>query len=121
MNPNDSVLIVGTGIFGLSTALHLAPHGYSVTVFDRQPYDKSKYSYFKGTDAASADINKIVRSAYGTQTEYQELSVEATKAWHEWNEKLASGETVPLGMSSKDCVLVPNGCFFMVSDKELPP
>lgn len=121
MNPNDTVLIVGAGIFGLSTALHLARRGYSVTVFDRQPYDETKYSYFKGADAASADINKIVRSAYGAQTEYQDLSIEAIKAWHEWNEELASGKTVPPGMSSKDRVFVPNGCFSMVSDEELPP
>ncbi|KAJ5537991.1 hypothetical protein N7494_007470 [Penicillium frequentans] len=121
MNPNDSVLIVGAGIFGLSTALHLARRGYSVTVFDKQPYDESKYSYFKGADAASADMNKIVRSAYGTQTEYQELSVEAIKAWHEWNEELASGKTVPPGMSRRDRVFVPNGCFSMVSSNELPP
>lgn len=47
--------IIGAGIFGLSTALHLARRGYkNVTVFDKQPYDATKYSYFNGCDAASA-------------------------------------------------------------------
>lgn len=52
---NDAINIVGAGIFGLSTALHLARRGYrDVTVFDKQPYDKTLYSYFNGCDAASA-------------------------------------------------------------------
>ena len=47
--------IVGAGVFGLSTALHLAQRGYTkVTVFDKQPYDETKYSYLNGCDAASA-------------------------------------------------------------------
>lgn len=49
------IAIVGAGVFGLSTALALAERGYTnVTVFDKQDYDKSKYSYFAGCDAASA-------------------------------------------------------------------
>jgi sarcosine oxidase/L-pipecolate oxidase len=52
---NEPIIIVGAGAFGLSTALHLARRGYTdVTVFDKQPYDKSLYSYFNGCDAASA-------------------------------------------------------------------
>ncbi|KAJ5273488.1 hypothetical protein N7478_008613 [Penicillium angulare] len=121
MEKNDPIIVVGAGIFGLSTALHLARRGYSVTVFDRQPYDESKYSYLHGADAASADINKIIRSAYGGQTEYQSLSTEAIAAWHEWNEELASGKTVPPGMTRKDRVFVANGNISMSEDSELPP
>jgi sarcosine oxidase/L-pipecolate oxidase len=52
---NDAINIVGAGIFGLSTALHLARRGYrNVTLFDKQPYDKTLYSYLNGCDAASA-------------------------------------------------------------------
>lgn len=102
---NEPVNIVGAGVFGLSTALHLAKRGYTnVTVFDKQPYDTTLYSYFKGCDAASADINKIVRSAYGSQTEYQELTFEAIKEWTKWNEELASGKDLPPGMSTSDRV-----------------
>jgi hypothetical protein len=51
----DSIIIVGAGIFGLSTAIHLARRGYTnVTVFDKQPYEKTLYSYTAGCDAASA-------------------------------------------------------------------
>lgn len=52
---HDPIIIVGAGIFGLSTAIHLAQRGYdNVTIFDKQPYHKSLYSYFNGCDAASA-------------------------------------------------------------------
>ncbi|CAL5872044.1 uncharacterized protein PFLUO_LOCUS6301 [Penicillium psychrofluorescens] len=121
MEKGDSVIVVGAGVFGLSTALHLARRGYNVTVFDRQAYDESQYSYLQGADAASADINKIIRSAYGGQTEYQSLSTEAIAAWHEWNEELASGRTVPPGMTSKDRVFIANGNISMSTDEELPP
>ncbi|KAJ5612566.1 sarcosine oxidase [Penicillium lagena] len=121
MKEGDPIIVVGAGIFGLSTALHLARRGYSVTVFDRHPYDESQYSYLQGADAASADINKIIRSAYGGQTEYQSLSIEAITAWHEWNEEIASGKTVPQGMTRKDRVFIANGNISMSTDAELPP
>lgn len=56
-NKEQPINIVGAGIFGLSTALHLAHRGYThVTVFDKQPYDRTKYSYLNGCDGASAGI-----------------------------------------------------------------
>ena len=55
LNKDDAIIIVGAGIFGLSTAVHLSRRGYTnVTVYDRQPYHKSLYSYFNGCDGASA-------------------------------------------------------------------
>lgn len=43
LQKTDAIIVVGAGIFGLSTALHLGLRGYeNVTVFDRQPYDESK-------------------------------------------------------------------------------
>ncbi|KAI1360220.1 putative sarcosine oxidase [Xylaria arbuscula] len=119
---HDPIVIVGSGIFGLSTALHLARRGYTdVTVLDKQPYDATRYSYLDGADAASADINKIVRSAYGGQTEYQALSVEAITAWHAWNAEIADGgASVPPGMTSTDRVFVQNGNLSMSSAPELP-
>lgn len=52
--------VVGAGVFGLSIALELAQRGYkNVTVFDKQPYDKTKYSYLNGCDAASAGMNLL--------------------------------------------------------------
>lgn len=52
---DDPIVIIGAGVFGLSTALHLAKRGFkNVTIIDKQPYDDTKYSYFNGCDAASA-------------------------------------------------------------------
>ncbi|ETS74069.1 hypothetical protein PFICI_13935 [Pestalotiopsis fici W106-1] len=118
---DQPVIIVGSGIFGLSTALHLARRGYrQVTVFDKQPYDESLYSYFRGADAASADINKIVRSAYGSQTEYQDLSTEAIAGWHQWNTELATGKNLPPGMCQQDAVFIPNGNLSLSTAPTLP-
>jgi sarcosine oxidase/L-pipecolate oxidase len=120
-NKKDPIVIVGAGVFGLSTAIHLFRRGYKdVTVLDKQPYDETLYSYFKGADAASADINKIVRSAYGSQREYQDLSSEAIPEWHAWNAELKAGTLVPPGMSNKDAVFVPNGCISLSTCVELP-
>jgi sarcosine oxidase/L-pipecolate oxidase len=117
----DPINIVGAGIFGLSTALHLARRGYKdVTVFDKQPYDTTEYSYFKGCDAASADSNKIIRSAYGSQTEYQQLSTEAIVSWKQWNSDLETGVDVPPGMSSEDRVFIQCGSLSLTDGEELP-
>ncbi|KAF5578386.1 fructosyl amino acid oxidase [Fusarium subglutinans] len=121
LEKKDPVVIVGAGIFGLSSALHLAKRGYSnIIVYDKQDYDKSLYSYQNGSDAASADLNKIIRSSYGTQIEYQELSVEAIRMWNQWNADLAGGE-VPPGMSSSDKVFYNNGAISFNEGDELPP
>lgn len=62
------VIIVGAGVFGLSTALWIARSGYkNVTVFDRRAFDQTYYNPANGCDGASADINKIFRATYGTQ------------------------------------------------------
>ncbi|CAG9981073.1 unnamed protein product [Clonostachys byssicola] len=101
----EHIIIVGAGIFGLSTAIHLARRGYTnITVFDKQPYEKTLYSYLDGCDAASADINKIIRSAYGSQTIYQELTSDALRSWHEWNQEIARGADLPPGFSPSDRV-----------------
>lgn len=118
---DEPIVIVGAGIMGLSTAIHLARRGYrDVTVFDKQPFDESQYSYMRGADAASADINKIVRSTYGSQTEYQELTMEAIAGWDEWNRELALGRIVPPGMGTGDRVFVRNGSVSLSSSAALP-
>lgn len=71
MESHDSkIIIVGAGVFGLSTALWLSRAGYKdITVFDRCPLDTKHYNPSDGCDGASADINKIFRTAYGTEKE----------------------------------------------------
>lgn len=75
---SSSFLIVGAGIFGTSTAYHLAlthPSPSRITVLDRSPYPPHH--------AASTDINKIVRADY-TSRFYMDLGYEAQHAWKTW-------------------------------------
>ncbi|KAM5386519.1 hypothetical protein ACJZ2D_000482 [Fusarium nematophilum] len=118
----DAIIVVGAGIFGLSTVIHLAERGYtSVALFDKQPYEETVYSYLNGCDAASADINKIIRSAYGSQTLYQTLGLEAVKVWDSWNEELRrGGPLVPPGMSDKDVLWINNGDLSCTDADTLP-
>ena len=71
-----SYLVVGAGVFGTSTALHLIEDdpSASVILIDRTPYP-CPY-------AASHDINKIVRADYG-DIFYAALALEAQKHWRE--------------------------------------
>lgn len=69
-SPDSKIIIVGAGVFGLSTALWLARAGYhDITVFDRCAFDENFYNPSQGCDGASADINKVFRMAYGEQQE----------------------------------------------------
>ncbi|KAF2099926.1 FAD dependent oxidoreductase [Rhizodiscina lignyota] len=121
IDKDTPINIVGAGVFGLSTALHLARRGYrNVTIFDKQPYEKTLYSYLNGCDAASADFNKIIRAAYGPQTEYQQLTLEAISEWNAWNSELASSKSVPPGMNSTDRVFVNCGELSLLDADELP-
>ena len=84
------IIIVGAGVFGLSTALHLARRGYkNVHLFDYQPYHKNSYACAAGCDAASCDENKILRASYGNAKLYQDLAFSAMPQWQNWNELLS--------------------------------
>lgn len=65
-------LIVGCGVFGLSTALDLAKRGHRVVALDRYPVP-SKWS-------AANDLNKIIRTEY-SDISYTKLSLEALDMW----------------------------------------
>ncbi|KAH8887980.1 FAD dependent oxidoreductase [Thozetella sp. PMI_491] len=69
-----SILILGAGCFGLSTAHHLASAGYkNITVLERDDAIPSRYS-------AGYDINKVVRAEYA-DTFYTDLSLKAIAKW----------------------------------------
>lgn len=71
----SEILIVGAGIFGISTAYHLAKRSSnpaSIIVLDRSPAPSQ--------DAASSDINKIIRADYSSSL-YMELGLEAIESW----------------------------------------
>ncbi|RSM14868.1 hypothetical protein CEP52_001133 [Fusarium oligoseptatum] len=71
-NPSSSYLIVGAGVFGVSTAFHLIKKypDASVTIVDRDPYDGDNRV------AASWDWNKVVRADYDDLV-YCRLAIEA--------------------------------------------
>jgi len=73
------VIIVGAGCFGVSTAVHLLQENgssgsiYAVTVIDAS-------DTIPAPDAASTDINKIVRSSYSDPF-YTSLARAAMREW----------------------------------------
>lgn len=68
-----SVLIVGGGVFGTSTAYHLAQRGYkNVTVVDR--FDAPS------KDSAGTDLNKVIRADYPNPL-YAKLGMETMRVW----------------------------------------
>ncbi|KAL6242613.1 hypothetical protein RBB50_010259 [Rhinocladiella similis] len=71
---HNNILIVGSGIFGTSTAYHLSQSHASlrVTVLDRAPAPSPS--------AASSDMNKIVRADYSIPF-YMDLADEAMQYW----------------------------------------
>ncbi|CAH0018921.1 unnamed protein product [Clonostachys rhizophaga] len=76
MPTSKSVLVIGAGTFGLSTAYHLAKSGYShITVLDKSEFLPSNIS-------AGHDVNKIIR-AEDESPWYADLSLEAMKVWTE--------------------------------------
>lgn len=75
-------LVVGAGIFGITTALELKARGYHVAVLDPGPLPHPL--------AASTDISKVVRMEYGTDETYMEMVEQAYQGWLQWNEE--SGE-----------------------------
>lgn len=75
LSKDASILIVGTGTFGLSTAVHLARRGYT----NIQCLDKWAYP---SPDSAGYDINKIIGMRNDTPLAAR-TSREAFAAWQE--------------------------------------
>lgn len=73
MMSKPSVLIIGGGVFGTSTAYHLACRGYGdVTVVDRfEPPSR---------DSAGNDLNKVIRADYPNPL-YAKLGLETMNIW----------------------------------------
>ena len=54
----DPIIIIGAGVFGLSTAIHLAQKGYEeVKVFDSNRYEETRYDY----SASAVTLHRLVR------------------------------------------------------------
>lgn len=75
------ILIVGSGIFGVTAALALQQRGYKTAVLDPGPLPHPL--------AASTDISKVVRMEYGRDAHYMALVEAALDGWQRWNAEFA--------------------------------
>lgn len=75
------LLVVGAGIFGITTALEMKTRGYHVAILDPGPLPHPL--------AASTDISKVVRIEYGSDETYMELAEQARLGWLQWNKELS--------------------------------
>jgi glycine/D-amino acid oxidase-like deaminating enzyme len=76
-------VVVGSGVFGVTTALALSARGWSVSLTDPGPVPHPQ--------AASTDISKVVRMAYGADEELTALAERAREGWIEWNAEWMRG------------------------------
>jgi len=72
------IIVVGAGINGVTAAIELKKRGHDVVLVDPGPLPHPL--------AASTDISKAVRAAYGADEEYTELAERSIKLWRKWNE-----------------------------------
>jgi glycine/D-amino acid oxidase-like deaminating enzyme len=79
-----SILVLGGGCFGLTTALELHARGWKVTLVDQ--------GEIPHLDAASTDISKVVRMDYGADEQHTSMGEASIARWREWNTKW--GETL---------------------------
>lgn len=94
---SDPIVIIGSGVYGLSSAYHLAVLGYTnIKVLDRGDYDHNDFSPLKGADGASTDLNKLVRASYVDKVHYQDLAVESIEKYYTWNQQLLKLSFLPL-------------------------
>ncbi|MCL4263525.1 MAG: FAD-dependent oxidoreductase [Anaerolineae bacterium] len=75
---NYDIIIIGGGIFGVTTAVTLQQRGWHTAVLDPGPLPHPL--------AASTDISKVVRMEYGADEQYMEMVEAALVGWRQWNE-----------------------------------
>jgi sarcosine oxidase / L-pipecolate oxidase len=61
-------------------------------------------------------VNKIIRAAYGSKLEYQNMAFDAIEHWKQWNAEIESGQDLPPGMSAKDTLFINNGNVSMTDE-----
>ncbi len=76
------VIVVGAGINGVSAAIELRKRGHEVVLVDPGPLPHPL--------AASTDISKAVRAAYGADEDYTALAERSIKLWRQWNEEFGT-------------------------------
>ena len=73
------IIVVGAGINGVTAAIELKKRGHKVTLVDPGPLPHPL--------AASTDISKAVRAAYGADEDYTELAERSIALWRRWNKE----------------------------------
>jgi glycine/D-amino acid oxidase-like deaminating enzyme len=76
------VIVVGAGINGVTAAIELKKRGHRVVLLDPGPLPHPL--------AASTDISKAVRTAYGEDEEYAALAERSIPRWREWNREFGT-------------------------------
>ena len=71
------IVVVGAGINGITAAIELKRRGHKVRLIDPGPLPHPL--------AASTDISKAVRAAYGSDEDYAALAERSIPIWREWN------------------------------------
>ena len=75
----SKVIVVGAGINGVTAAIELRRRGHKITLIDPGPLPHPL--------AASTDISKAIRTAYGPDEDYSALAERAIPLWRKWNEE----------------------------------
>ncbi len=78
----SKVIVVGAGINGVTAAIELKKRGHEVVLVDPGPLPHPL--------AASTDISKVVRAAYGADADYTALAERSIKLWRKWNEEFGA-------------------------------
>jgi glycine/D-amino acid oxidase-like deaminating enzyme len=77
-----TVIVVGAGINGVTSAIELKNRGHKVALVDPGPLPHPL--------AASTDISKAVRAAYGPDEDYTALADRCIPIWRDWNKKFGA-------------------------------
>jgi glycine/D-amino acid oxidase-like deaminating enzyme len=73
----QKTIVVGAGINGVVAAIELRKRGHEVVLIDPGPLPHPL--------AASTDISKAVRAAYGADEDYTALAERSGEIWRQWN------------------------------------
>src|SRR5215468_3176672 len=76
------IIVVGAGINGVTAAIELKNRSHEVMLVDPGPLPHAL--------AASTDISKAVRAAYGADEDYTAMAERSIKLWRQWNEEFGT-------------------------------